>query len=115
VEDNSITLSDQLTPGECLFWAIRDKLAAERDMRKCLETAHNQLAADPDFALLFPCLSRGPSFYGNKDRDIELLKTRFKDIPLAGFYGNGQIAPREQGSHLYHYSTVAGLFSCSTQ
>lgn len=114
VNDNSITLSDQLAPGERLFWAMRDKLAAERDMQTSLETAHTLLAADPDFALLFPCLSRGPSFYGNKDRDIELLKTRFKDIPLAGFYGNGQIAPLEQGSHLYHYSTVAGLFSCST-
>ncbi|MFC1664446.1 FIST C-terminal domain-containing protein [Pseudomonadota bacterium] len=114
VDDNSITLTDELSPGESLFWAIRDKLAAERDMQHCLETAHSKLAADPDFALLFPCLSRGPSFYGNRDRDIDLLKTRFKDIPLAGFYGNGQIAPLQQGSHLYHYSTVAGLFRCLT-
>jgi len=113
VDDNSITLSDQLAPGERLFWAIRDKLAAERDMQKSLEFAHKQLSAEPDFALLFPCLSRGPSFYGKKDRDIELVKTRFEGIPLAGFYGNGQIAPREQSSHLYYYSTVAGLFNCS--
>ncbi len=110
LSDQSITLSHPLERGEKLFWAMRDALAAERDMRLAIERAHEQLAAAPDFALLFPCMGRGPHFYGNRDRDLDQLRTAFPDLPIIGFYGNGEIGPVDAGNHLYQYSTVLGLF-----
>ena len=65
----------------------------------------------PDFALLFPCMGRGPHFYGNRDRDLDLLRASFPDLPIIGFYGNGEIGPLDDSNHLYQYSTVLGLFS----
>lgn len=106
----SITLAQRLNRGERLFWAMRDTLVAERDMRATIERAHADLAADPDFALLFPCMGRGPHFYGNTDRDLDLLKQRFPDLPIIGLYGNGEIGPLDEGNHLYQYSAVLGLF-----
>ena len=88
VDDHSITLSQELHRGERLFWAIRDKLSAQRDMASAVSRAQQSLGRDPDFALLFPCLSRGPSFYGNRDRDAETLSAAFPDLPFIGFYGN---------------------------
>ncbi len=110
LSDQSITLSHPLARGERLFWAMRDTLTAERDMRQTIERTREQLAAAPDFALLFPCMGRGPHFYGNRDRDLDQLRTTFPDLPIIGFYGNGEIGPVDGGNHLYQYSTVLGLF-----
>ncbi len=106
----SITLSDQLNRGESLFWAMRDALAAERDVRQVLQRAADDLGNAPDFALMFPCMGRGPNFFGNRDRDLELLQSQFPGLPTIGFYGNGEIGPMDEDNHLYQYSTVFGLF-----
>ena len=110
LQEQSITLSDPLHPGERLFWAMRDALSAERDMAKTIDMARAELREDPDFAFLFPCMGRGPNFYGNRDRDLELVKSRFTDTPIIGFYGNGEIGPLDGMNHLYQYSAILGLY-----
>lgn len=110
LSDQSITLSDPLRPGERLFWAMRDALSAERAMAQTIEAARAGLHDEPDFAFLFPCMGRGPNFYGNRDRDLELVKTRFPDTPIIGFYGNGEIGPLDGINHLYQYSAILGLY-----
>ncbi|MDA8420787.1 MAG: FIST C-terminal domain-containing protein [Pseudomonadota bacterium] len=110
LKDQSITLSHPLARGERLFWAMRDAITAERDMRLTIERTHEELGGEPEFALMFPCMGRGPHFFGNRDRDLDLLRAAFPDLPVLGFYGNGEIGPADGGNHLYQYSTVLGLF-----
>jgi small ligand-binding sensory domain FIST len=109
-DDRSVTLSTRLSAGERMFWALRQPLAAERDMRHTVERVEKQLAGKPDFALFFPCMGRGPYFYGGIDRDLELIKGRFPGMPIIGFYGNGEIAPLDGSNDLFQYSGVLGLF-----
>lgn len=106
----SITLSQPLVRGERLFWAMRDALTAERDMRVTLERSVQELGAPPEFALLFPCMGRGPHFFGNRDRDLDTLRTRYPGLPVIGMYGNGEIGPLDGANHLYQYSAVLGVF-----
>lgn len=110
-DDRSVTLSARLSAGERMFWALRQPLAAERDMRLTIDRVEKQLERKPDFGLFFPCMGRGPYFYGGIDRDLELLKGRFPGMPLIGFYGNGEIAPLDGSNELFQYSGVLGLFS----
>lgn len=114
LRDQSITLSHPLSRGERLFWAMRDALTAERDMRQTIEHTASALRALPSFALLFPCMGRGPHFYGNRDRDLDALAKRFPRLPIIGMYGNGELGPLDDANHLYQYSTVLGLFSTRT-
>ncbi len=110
--DLSITFAQPLARGQRLFWAMRDALVAEREMRSTIARAHHSLGVErPDFALLFPCLGRGPHFFGNRDRDLEQLRTRFPGMPILGMYGNGEIGPLEANNHLFQYSAVFGLFA----
>ncbi len=113
-EDSSVTLSARLSPGEQLFWAMRQPLAAERDMRLTVERLRRELGATPDFALCFPCMGRGPYFYGGVDRDLEIIRTNFPGLPLIGFYGNGEIAPMNGSNQLFQYASVLGLFNLKT-
>jgi len=105
----SITLSDRVREGERLFWAMRDALASEREMDRLLDQSLAAQAHRPDFGLMFPCTSRGPGFYGNRDREIETFRDRLPGVPLAGFYGNGEIAPFGGVNRLFQHSTVIGL------
>ncbi|MGE5027213.1 MAG: FIST C-terminal domain-containing protein, partial [Betaproteobacteria bacterium] len=109
-DDRSVTLSARLAPGAKMFWAVRQPLAAERDMRLTLDHLQQELGGTPDFGLLFPCMGRGPYFYGGVDRDLDLVRRRFPDLPLIGFYGNGEIAPLNGGNQLLQYAAVLGLF-----
>lgn len=113
VNDQSITLSHPLNRGERLFWAMRDALTAERDMRHTIDQAAASLQAPPSFAMLFPCMGRGPHFYGNRDRDLDALTKRFPKMPVIGMYGNGELGPLDGANHLYQYSTVLGLFGAA--
>lgn len=110
-DDRSITLSRRIDTGENLFWAFRQPLSAERDMRMTIDRLQEQLTSPPDFGLLFPCMGRGPYFYGGVDRDLELTKQRFPGMPLIGFYGNGEIGPLNNSNHLFQYTAILGLFS----
>lgn len=113
LRNRSVTLTHPLAPGERLFWAMRDALTAERDFRATLDRAGERLGTAPEFALLFPCMGRGPHFYGNRDRDLDQLKSRYPGLPAIGFYGNGEIGPLDGLNHLYQYSTVLGLFAAA--
>jgi len=110
-DDRSVTLSSRLMPGERLFWALRQPLAAERDMRKTLERMDQVQMAPPDFGLFFPCMGRGPYFYGGIDRDLDLVAGRYPGMPLIGFYGNGEIGPLNHENEIFQYSAVLGLFN----
>lgn len=110
LNEQSITFAERLTRGERLFWAMRDTLAAERDMGATIDRTARELKVSPRLGLLFPCMGRGPHFYGDTDRDLELLKHRFPGLPIIGAYGNGEIGPLDDANHLYQYSAVMGLF-----
>lgn len=110
-DDRSVTLATQLLPGSHLFWALRQPLAAETDMRVTVGRVEAELGATPEFGLFFPCIGRGPYFYGGVDRDLECITARFPGMPLLGFYGNGEIAPMGHRSELFQYSAVLALFA----
>ena len=109
-DDRSVTLSSRLAPGDRLFWALRQPLAAERDMRITLDRMDQTMQATPDFGLFFPCMGRGPYFYGGIDRDLDLVKARYPGMPMIGFYGNGEIGPLNGENEIFQYSAVLGLF-----
>lgn len=111
-EDRSITLSHEIQPGERLFWAMRDRLTAERTMLDATRDCRRQLDGPPDFAFMFPCLSRGPLFFGGTDKDVATVHNEFPDTAIIGFYGNGELAPISEYCHLHQYSTVLAGFSC---
>lgn len=107
--DGSLTLAEPFQPGDMLRWAIRQPLAAEQEMSETLNVAvdgKNQ----PDFAVMFSCIGRGPLFYGTEDRDLLAFCERLPNTPLIGAYGSGQIAPANGRNRLFQNSVMTLLF-----
>jgi len=107
----SVTLAQKIPEGKFLCWAIRDVNVAQNDMRNTIHTLENTLNAKPDFGLLFSCMGRGPYFYEGLDLDLAAIKKALPDMPLLGFYGNGEIARIGNNNQLLPYSAVLSLFS----
>ena len=109
--EQSVTLAHQLQQGQWMAWAVRDVDAAQLDIVKMVAQLKKQLVLKPQFALMFSCLGRGPYFYDGMDLDLGLVKTLLPDVPLIGFYGNGEIAPILGKNTILPYSAVLGLFA----
>ncbi len=109
--DGTVTLSNVLSEGQYLAWAIRDVESAQSDLKHTIEKSREELRSPPEFGLMFSCLGRGPYFYDGLDRDLMLVKKQFPDMPFIGFYGNGEIAPMRGENILLQYSAVLALFS----
>jgi len=111
-EKQQIHLSGSAKAGRHLFWAVRDQQYAQETLREQLLNARDELKQAAKFALMFPNIGRGAEFFDGRDRDLELFKEIFPEVPLIGFYGNGEIAPGHRLSGLIHrYSTVFSIFA----
>lgn len=113
--NQSLTLTERVRPGQYLAWAIRLPEEAESDMKRCVGNLAQQTSHTPPCcALMFSCIGRGPYFYGGEDRDLDVLKARFPNLPVLGVYGTGQIAPslsKDSTNELLHNCVVTALLS----
>ena len=91
-QDESLTLSEPLSPGESIAWAMRDPDTAVCEM--AASAAHARSGnRSPIGALVFSCIGRGPYFYGGEDRDLKTLRDALPAMPILGVYGTMQLAP----------------------
>jgi len=113
-ENGHIHLSGSVKNDKYMFWAIRDEKAAEENISNALISANQHLSeinAKAKFCLMFPNVGRGAEFYNGQDRDFELYKKIFPNLPMIGFYGNGEIAPGHKVAGLIHrYACVFSIF-----
>jgi small ligand-binding sensory domain FIST len=108
-QDRSVTVSTRLEVETPMFWAQRQPQEAERDMAQTLGHLSRESGSRPEFGLMFPCMGRGPYFFGGVDRDLDQFVERFPGVPLIGFHGNGEFAHLNGANRLLQYSTVVAL------
>jgi small ligand-binding sensory domain FIST len=95
-----------------MFWATRDADTASREITQQLHNARQEIGTTPEFALMFPNISRGAEFFDGQDKDLQAFKDVFPNTPLLGFYGNGEISQGHTLSGLiHHYATVVALYA----
>ncbi len=61
-------------------------------------------------SLLFSCLGRGKHLYGRSDHDTDAFRRHLGDVPLGGFFCNGEIGPVHGTTFLHGYTSSFGLF-----
>jgi small ligand-binding sensory domain FIST len=109
VDSGSITLAQPLEVGQYLSWGLRDQKVAEADLLLTTQQLKHKLSRMPAFGLLFSCLGRGP-FYDGIDHDLKIIASQLPNMPLLGFYGNGEISNIAGENQLLPYSAVLSLF-----
>ena len=106
----TVTLSHAIPEGYWVRWAMRDTQAAQSDLRNTAQVLSAKLLSPPAFACVFSCMARGPYYYGGNDEDLNILRSQFPNMPIIGFYGNGQIAPMIGHNAILQHAIVLALF-----
>ena len=101
-----LAISEEVSTGDRVMFVRRDQESAEMDLRDQLHHLKRRLKAPPSGGLYFSCLGRGPSLFQEEAHEISIITELLGDIPLVGFYGNGEIS----NSRLYGYTGVLVLF-----
>ena len=101
-----MAIGDLLEEGMNLQFARRDQNTAEADLRRMLRNVKARAGEHIKGALYFSCLGRGRYLFGEDSAELKIVQQELGDIPLAGFYANGEISH----NRLYGYTGVLTVF-----
>lgn len=101
-----VAVGDQATEGGQIMFCRRDPNAAMDDLRRMLADLRHRAPDGARGALYFTCLGRGRHQFGEDSRELRVIADELGDIPLVGFFANGEIFH----NRLYGYTGVLTLF-----
>lgn len=108
----TIAVGTDLEPYQVVQFMVRDAKTAREDLTAVLERyrAQRQDTA-PAGALLFTCIGRGRELYGEPNHDSARFRDIVGDVPLGGFFCNGEIGPVGGTTFQHGYTSAFALFS----
>jgi len=110
-EGGGLYIGESLRLWQVVRFHVRDSRTSHDDVHATLSRYADE-AGDhrPDAALLFSCLGRGRDLYGTPNHDSDALREHLGDIPVGGFFCNGEIGPVQGSTYLHGYTSAFGLF-----
>jgi small ligand-binding sensory domain FIST len=110
-EAGSLSIGAPLRIGQLVQFHLRDKVMSSEDLKVMLSRYQDKDGwRDAKGALLFSCLGRGEYLYGHPNHDSDMFKTKIGNVPLGGFFCNGEIGPVGQTTFLHGYTSSFGIF-----
>jgi small ligand-binding sensory domain FIST len=110
-ESGGLAIGALLRNGQLVQFHLRDKNMSAEDLEVMLTRYLSQgNAENAQGALLFSCLGRGQYLYGEANHDTNMFRDKLGDIPLGGFFCNGEIGPVGNTTFLHGYTSSFGIF-----
>jgi small ligand-binding sensory domain FIST len=101
-----LAIGAEVEAGMSLMFCRRDGHAARADLDRMLDAILEDQPS-PRGGLYFSCLGRGEHMFGARSAELEHVRARLGDVPVAGFFCNGEISH----DRLYGYTGVLALFA----
>jgi len=106
-ENKLLAIGEIMKPDSSIMFCRQSDDAARADMQRMLDDIKKRLGDRiPRGGIYISCLGRGQNLFGKNSAEMNLIAEALGDIPLVGFYANGEIA----GHRLYGYTGVLTLF-----
>jgi len=106
-----LAIGEMLKEGQLVQFHLRDAETSTDDLQAVLDRyAVEHRENDIPGALLFSCLGRGQFLFGKPNHDTDLFREKLGDVPLGGFFCNGEIGPVSGTTFLHGYTSSFGLF-----
>lgn len=106
----SVAIGDLVQEGQTVQFHLRDGRSASEDLGMLLAEDATKHGEPPRAALLFSCCGRGQGLFGSPHHDAGALRDRWGDIPVAGFFAQGEIGPVSGRNFLHGYTASIALF-----
>jgi small ligand-binding sensory domain FIST len=105
-QNKMIAIGDEVGSGATVMFCRRDRQSARGDLLRMIYDLKDDLTEAPKAALYHACIGRGESMFGERGAELKLIREHLGDIPLVGFFANGEIAR----DRLYGYTGVLTVF-----
>ncbi len=105
-ETHAIAVGGDVREGSIAQFHLRDAHTSAADLKE-LFSKHQY--GKPEGALLFSCMGRGEGLYGEPNHDTKLFHSQMGEVPMSGFFSNGEIGPVQGQTFLHSYTSAFGL------
>lgn len=106
VERGWVAVAEKLVVGDRLMFVRRDAASAIEDMQRMLDDVKRRAGGNIRGAVYHSCVARGPHQFGPGGQELAMIADTFGDIPVIGFFGNGEISH----DRLYTYTGILTVF-----
>jgi small ligand-binding sensory domain FIST len=108
----AIAIGDRVRPGQRIQFHLRDARTSAEDLEMLLSRYSSVVSGSGMAgagALMFSCMGRGEGLYSEPNFDSRLFGRYLNNIPLSGFFCNGEIGPVGGSTFLHGYTSVFGI------
>ena len=111
----AVAVGAPVEAGQTVRFCVRDEAAARKDLTRICAEIREHLHEQSERrrrpvavrgAIYVSCVGRGTHLFGEQHEELRLIAQQLGDVPLAGFYANGEIS----GRSLYGYTGVLTVF-----
>ncbi len=108
----AIAIGDFVRAGQTVQFHLRDAASADEDLRELLSEAapDADTSAGSRGALLFTCNGRGTRLFDAPHHDAGALQSALGDVPVAGFFAQGEAGPIGGKNFLHGFTASVALF-----
>ena len=108
-DEGAVLVGERVRVGQTVQLQLRDGATATSDLDSTLERA--ALTGGPArAALLFSCAGRGKRLFDVPDHDVRAVKKQWGEIPLAGFFCNGEIGAVGHRNFVHGFTASVAVF-----
>ncbi len=109
----ALAIGDRVRAGQRIQFHLRDARTSAEDLELLLKSYQQNITPNSTHlvgagALMFSCLGRGEHLYEQPNFDSQLFR-RYLNLPMSGFFCNGEIGPVGGGTFLHGYTSVFGI------
>ncbi|MFM1814198.1 MAG: hypothetical protein RLZ98_893 [Pseudomonadota bacterium] len=104
---DAVVIAERISAGDRITFVRRNAESALKDIDRMLTDLKARSTAPPKAGLYFSCCARGPNLFDNEQQELDAIRDALGDIPLVGFFGNGEISH----DRIYGYTGVLALFT----
>lgn len=106
----ALVVGEVMREEQTVQFHVRDAASSGDELRMLLKQFQQGSAGGTEGALLFSCLGRGEHLYGMPNHDSDCFREYLGQVPLGGFFCNGEIGPIAGTTFLHGYTSSFGIF-----
>ena len=109
-DSGALAITDHVRVGQTVQFHVRDADTADEDLHALLQMDLSAHARQPAAALLFSCNGRGTRMFAQPHHDAGVLQAEAGDIPVAGFFAQGELGPVGGQNFIHGFTASVALF-----
>jgi small ligand-binding sensory domain FIST len=109
-ETGAIGIGDYVRVGQTVQFHLRDAGSADEDLRELLAADQRNSKNRVAGALLFSCNGRGTRLFDEPNHDALAIRGALGDVPLAGFFAQGEIGPIGGRNFVHGFTASVAIF-----